>query len=125
MVTPQYASGARKQEHPQLDGNGLKKKASGTDGTITSGTTGVSLRQDSLIKDGLGIKASGIIMAMSTVSIKDTGTGSKARNGLFLPKNFLFPQEFQEVQKSVDHSIFRRNMDSHLNSLRKNYQDVK
>ena len=92
---------------------------------MTNGTTGVSQRRDSLIKDGLGIKDSGIIMAMSTVIIKDTGIGSKERDGLYTLRKSHLTQVFQEVQKSVDLSIFRRNLDSHPPFLKRNYQDVK
>jgi len=48
-VIPPFATGAKRQEHQQLDGNGSLQRKSGTDGTTTSGTTGVSPRRDSLM----------------------------------------------------------------------------
>jgi len=124
-VTMPYAAGARRLQNPLLDGNGSLQKKSGIDGMIISGTTGESQRKASLMSGGHGIKASGIIMAMSIDSIMDTGTGSRARDGLYMLRNSLLLQVFQEVQKYADLSIFRKNSDSHPHSLRKNYQDVK
>jgi len=55
----------------------------------------------------------------------DTGTGSRARDGLYILRNSHSPQVFQEAQKYADLSIFRKNSDSHPLFLRKNFQDAK
>lgn len=120
-----YAAGVKRLQNPLLDGSGLHKNTYGIDGMIKSGTTGESQRRDSLMSDGLGIKDSGIIMAMSIVIIAENGIGSKERDGLFMLRNSHLVQVFLEDQKSVDLSIFRRNLDSHPPFLKRNYQDVK
>lgn len=56
----------------------MPERQSGTDGMMANGTTGAHQREDSPPLDGLGIKATGITVAMSSNITEANGGDSKA-----------------------------------------------
>jgi len=117
-------TGARRQRPHQSSGNGTTQARSGIDGTITSGTTGDHPREDSLQLDGPGIRDSGITTVMSSSTLEDTGTDSRATNGSDMELPFQSSQRPQEEPRFVDLSTCSRNGDSHPLLDPRHFQDV-
>ena len=83
-----FAIGARELQLQKSDGDGFQLKVSGTDGMMANGTTGAHQREDSPHLDGPGIKATGIMAAMSSNTTEADGGDSKAKNGLTIRKKY-------------------------------------
>ena len=120
-----YVIGARRPNHLQLGGSGSSKRKCGTDGTMASGITGAHRRRASLQLDGLGIRATGIIVVTSSDMLTDAGTGSKAGAGSSMAHAFQSSQLPQEAQKYADLSICSRNGASHPHFRPRKCQDAK
>jgi len=76
----------------------------GSDGMITSGTTGDHPSTDSPLKDGPGIRDTGITTDGYSSTSKDTGIDSSQKNGLNTQEQLILTQHHQEVNQFVDHS---------------------
>ena len=76
---------------------------SGTDGLTTAnhGCTGVLQRKASLQSDGLGIEATGIMMASHSSTKLAPGGDGRTEDGSNIPK--LYPSS-QKNQKLLDHA---------------------
>lgn len=103
-VTLRFATGVKKPKLQELDGDGLLPKMSGTDGTWASGTTGVHQREVSQPLDGLGIKDTGIMVAMYSNTGEANGIDSKVKNGSSTRERCQLNQPCQEHHQSADHS---------------------
>ena len=99
-----FATGARKLLHQPSDGSGLKVRTSGIDFMMADGITGAHPRMASLLLDGLGTKDTGIIRAMSSSMLMDTGGDSKVKNGSDMEEEYLSIQSHLEAKRFADHS---------------------
>ena len=98
------AAGASKPRLLQSDGSGLPPRKSGTDGMTTNGTTGAHPNLDSPLPAGPGIRATGIMQAMSTNSSTASGTDSRAANGSSTQSAFHSTLKLLENAQSADPS---------------------
>jgi len=98
---------------------------SGSDGMITSGTTGDHPSTDSLPRDGPGIRDSGITTDGSSNMRNTCGSDSKDTNGSNMLKPLKSTQLHQEAQRFADHSTCLRNGDSQPPSELRLFQDAK
>ena len=103
-LKPKSVAGARNSKLQSKNGSGSKMKRSGTNTTMETGITGAHPRLDSLPLDGPGIRATGIMVDMSSNSIKTTGIDSKEASGSSMVKMSQSSLKYQEVHRSVDHS---------------------
>ena len=98
------AAGVRNAKLHQSGGSGLRQSTYGTGGTTVSGTTGAHPKVDSLLQDGPGMLATGIITAMSSDTSTINGIGSSEANGSSMVRLFLSHQAHQSCNRSADHS---------------------
>jgi len=120
-----FVTGASKQRPHQLSGNGTPMIRFGSDGMITSGTTGDHPRKDSLQLDGPGIRDTGITTDGYSSTLEDTGIDSRQKNGLNTQEKLILTQHHQEVNQFVDHSSCLRSGDSQLPLEPRLSQDAK
>ena len=117
-------TGARKQRPHQSSGNGMHQAKSGIDGMTTNGTTGDHPREDSPQSDGPGIRDTGITTVMSSSTLEDTGTDSRATSGSDMELLFQSSQRPQEEPRFADLSTCSRNGDSHPLLEPRHFQDA-
>ena len=120
-----YVIGARRPNHLLLSGSGSLKRKCGTDGTMASGITGAHRRRASLQLDGLGIRATGIMVATFSSILAGAGIDSKQAVGSCLADAFQSSQLLQRARRYADHFICLRNRDSHPHFQQRNCQDAK
>ena len=113
------------QRPHQLSGNGTPMIRFGSDGMIKSGTTGDHPSTDSPLKDGPGIRDTGITTDGYSSTSKDTGIDSRQENGLNTQEQLILTQHHQEVNQFVDHSSCLRSGDSQLPLEPRLSQDAK
>ena len=102
---PRSATGVRKPQNQKRNGSGTRIAKFGTNTMMVNGTTGDHPKMASLPMDGVGIRDTGIMMAMYSNTRITNGTDSKARSGSSMVTKFQLSQKDQEVQKTAGNSI--------------------
>ena len=107
-VYQRFAIGADTLKLQRTDGSGSQPSTSGTNGMTTNGITGDHPRVVSLPSDGLGTKATGIMVVMSSNTSTTSGTDSRVTDGFSSEREYHSPQSHQEENQSADHSTSSR-----------------
>jgi len=92
---------------------------------MESGTTGAHPNKDSQQSDGLGIEATGIIVATCSNGLMALGSDFKAIGGSNTEREYPLNLRYPEVQGYVDHSTGSKNGDFHHPWQVENFQGAR
>jgi hypothetical protein len=119
------ATGVKDTIDLKLSGDGIPLTKSGIDFMMANGITGAHPSKASLHQDGPGTEASGIMVAMYSNTIENSGIDSKVENGFLTRSKYHSSQVSHMDQRSADHSPCSRNGDSQYLCPERDYQDAK